>query len=283
MYNTNTASVNLKVTALTSDTLYHLAEVLTGNRYATLQFTADECKAIEMNAYAANMGAEGKEAAWVRFCELCLSDLNGKDITEEVKERIGCTLNFDRYEVRTFNEDGDTIEYGTTYATKEEAIEALTEAMSDSEAHHGMVYDHDTENATYSMEKSYRYTVARDYHEDKHFNTAEETADFIADTLCDSYEGEEAYDEMLDECNEEVNICGMTYSPSECLKRVDPIAYRCGLSDWADGERSDILYRLERMDDGDTESCTIAEVTLEAVLICYDITTHEEKTLPLIA
>lgn len=279
MYNTNTASVNLKVTALTSDTLYRLAELLTGNRYATLQFTADECKAIEINAYAANMGAESKESAWTRFCELCTAD---KAISDTVKDRLDM-VDSGHYEVRTYDTDDDTIECGTTYATKEEAIEALTEAMSDSEAHHGMVYDHDTKNAIYSIEKDYRYTVVREYHEDKQFSTAEEVADFIAEALCDSYEGEEAYDEMLDECNEEVNICGMTYSPSECLKRVDPIAYRCGLSDWADSERSDILYTIEHMDEGDTESCIIADVTLEAVLICYDITTHEEKTLPLIA
>ena len=87
MYNTNTASVNtaVKVTALTSDTLYRLAAILKGNRYATIETTEAEAKAIESNAYAANMGAEGKEAAWVRFCELCHSSYNGKDISEAVK------------------------------------------------------------------------------------------------------------------------------------------------------------------------------------------------------
>lgn len=279
MYNTNTASVNLKVTALTSDTLYRLAEVLTGDRFATLQFTADECKAIEMNAYVANMGAESKASAWTRFCDLCFAD---KAISDEVKDRLGVE-DLNRYEVRTFTEDGDSIIFGQCYTNRAEAIEALTEAMEDSEAHHGFVYDDLAGDATYSMEKGYRYVVVREWYEDCHFNTADEVADFIAETLCDSYEGEEAYNDMLDECNEEVNICGMTYLPSECLKKVDPIAYRCGLSDWADGERSDILYTLERMDDGDTESCIIADVTLEAVLICYDIPTHEEKTLPLVA
>lgn len=189
----------------------------------------------------------------------------------------------DRYEVRTFTVDGDTITAKQFFNVRSEAIEALTEAMSDSEAHHGLVYDNLTGVATYSTDKDYRYTVVREYHEDKHFSTADEVADFIAETLCDSYEGEEAYNDMLDECCDEVNICGMTYLPSVCLKKVDPIAYRCGLSEWADGERSDILYNIERMDEGDTESCIIADVTLEAVLICYDITTHEEKTLPLIA
>ena len=43
---------------------------------------------------------------------------------------------------------------------------------------------------------------------------------------------DDEYDEMIDECNEEINIFGMTYSASEVLKRVDPIAYRCGKSDF---------------------------------------------------
>ena len=279
MYNTNTASVNLKVTALTSDTLYRLAELLTGNRYAALQFTADECKAIEMNSYVANMGASDKESAWVRFCELCATD---KAVSDTVKDRLG-VVDLNRYEVRTFTAEGDTITDKQYFSIRSEAIEALTEAMKDNEAHHGFVYDDLAGDATYSIEKDYRYTVVREYHEDKHFSTADEVADYIAETLRDSYEGEEAYNDMLDECNEEVNICGMTYLPSECLKKVTPIAYRCGLSDWADGERSDILHTIERMDEGDTESCIIADVTLEAVLICYDIPTHEEKTLPLIA
>lgn len=284
MYNTTTSTVKtytigrtINVTALTSDTMYRLFELLTGDRYTSPRATEEEATAIEMNAYVANMGAESKDSAWTRFCELCTNPTTAKGISDEVKSIL------DRYEVRTYDTDDDTIECGTTYATKEEAIEALTEAMSDSGTHHGMVYDNLAGIATYSTEKDYRYTVVREYREDRHFNTADEVANYIAETLCDSYEGEEAYDEMLDECNEEVNICGMTYSPSECLKRVDPIAYRCGLSDWADSERSDILYNIERMDEGDTESCIIADVTLEAVLTCYDITTHEEKILPLIA
>ena len=42
------------------------------------------------------------------------------------------------------------------------------------------------------------------------------------------------YDEMLDETNSEIKIAGMTYSPSQVLKEVDPIAYRVGKSDYAD-------------------------------------------------
>ena len=48
------------------------------------------------------------------------------------------------------------------------------------------------------------------------------------------------YDEMLDECHPDVKVCGMTYTTSgilsDILKRVDPIAYRCGFVDWLDAE-----------------------------------------------
>lgn len=196
MYNTNTASVNLKVTALTSDTLYRLAELLTGDRYATLQFPTDECKAIEMNAYAANMGAESKESAWVRFCGLCSAD---KAISDEVKDRLGME-DLNRYEVRTFTVDGDSIIFGQCYTDRAKAIEALTEAMSDSESHHGMVYDDLAGDATYSIEKDYRYHVELTYDGESYHSTAEEVADSISEWLSDSWEGEQAYDEMLDEC-----------------------------------------------------------------------------------
>ena len=42
---------------------------------------------------------------------------------------------------------------------------------------------------------------------------------------------ESAYDDMLDECYGDIEICGLRYSASCALKEVDPIAYRCGLSD----------------------------------------------------
>lgn len=46
------------------------------------------------------------------------------------------------------------------------------------------------------------------------------------------HEAYERYDEMLDECEEEVKICGMSYCASRVLKEVDPIAYNCGFSDY---------------------------------------------------
>jgi hypothetical protein len=48
------------------------------------------------------------------------------------------------------------------------------------------------------------------------------------------HEASEMYDDMLDDCNEEVQVCGMSYNPSRVLKEVDPIAYNCGFSDFCD-------------------------------------------------
>lgn len=56
----------------------------------------------------------------------------------------------------------------------------------------------------------------------------------------------ERYDQMLDECNDEVEICGMTYAPSRALYNVDPIAYRCGLNDWLSFLESDGAYCSEK-------------------------------------
>ena len=56
---------------------------------------------------------------------------------------------------------------------------------------------------------------------------------------------EENIDEIIDETNEEVNIGSLTYSPSEVLKNVDPVAYRCYISDMADAYYSDYKYEIE--------------------------------------
>jgi len=61
-------------------------------------------------------------------------------------------------------------------------------------------------------------------------------------------EVKELYKEMINETNNEVNICGMTYSPSDVLESVDPIAFRCGLSDYVSEyfvEVDDIYYRID--------------------------------------
>lgn len=43
---------------------------------------------------------------------------------------------------------------------------------------------------------------------------------------------ESEYDDWLDLIFAEVNIGSLTFSPSEVMKALDPIAYRCGKSDY---------------------------------------------------
>jgi len=69
-----------------------------------------------------------------------------------------------------------------------------------------------------------------------------------------------AYDEMLDECYEEVQVFSWTVSPSVAFKRIDPIAYEVGLEEW--------LSHLE--EDGDF--CSECEV----IAYIKDCTCEEE-------
>lgn len=59
---------------------------------------------------------------------------------------------------------------------------------------------------------------------------------------------EDQFDDMLDESIPEIDIGGLTYSPSHVLKNVDPVAYRCGLNDFIDSfdvEDSDEYKELQ--------------------------------------
>lgn len=42
------------------------------------------------------------------------------------------------------------------------------------------------------------------------------------------------FDEMLDECYDDVKICGCTYTASDVLFSCDPIAYNQGLLEYED-------------------------------------------------
>ena len=43
---------------------------------------------------------------------------------------------------------------------------------------------------------------------------------------------ESEYDDFLDGCYGDVNVCGFNYSASYALKELDPVAYRCSKSDY---------------------------------------------------
>jgi len=60
----------------------------------------------------------------------------------------------------------------------------------------------------------------------------------------------EMYDEILDDCEGEVMIAGVLFSPSYILKELDPIAYREGVLDLMDSiEEEDTPESLSMLDD----------------------------------
>jgi DNA repair exonuclease SbcCD ATPase subunit len=66
---------------------------------------------------------------------------------------------------------------------------------------------------------------------------------------------DDRYAEMLDDVYGDVNICGFTYCSSYALEQIDPIAYRCGFSDYADSmenedfeEYNELVQELEELE-----------------------------------
>ena len=79
---------------------------------------------------------------------------------------------------------------------------------------------------------------------------------------------DDEYDDFLDEVNPDISIGSLTYSPSQVLKSVDPVAYRCGKSEYeADydlgscEEYTDLQEEVEdlenQIEDLETEICDL--------------------------
>ena len=47
---------------------------------------------------------------------------------------------------------------------------------------------------------------------------------------------EDYYTAALDDIYPVVQICGLTFSPSQIVKELDPTAFRCGMQDYLDGD-----------------------------------------------
>lgn len=87
---------------------------------------------------------------------------------------------------------------------------------------------------------------------------------------CSAINADAAYDDMLDECFSLESVGGpfAHMSASKVLSEVDPIAYRCGFSDFADSQREfwvevDGDY-YERRDAEQAKEEFIAELQTEA-------------------
>lgn len=50
---------------------------------------------------------------------------------------------------------------------------------------------------------------------------------------------ETMFEDMLNECHDNIKIGSLEYLPSLVLKHVDPVAYRCGLADYIDSLLTD--------------------------------------------
>lgn len=62
-------------------------------------------------------------------------------------------------------------------------------------------------------------------------------------------DNEEAYKDYLSDVYGDVDICGLKYDAGLALKRVDEIAFNCGLNDWNDGEISELNDKLDGLKD----------------------------------
>lgn len=52
---------------------------------------------------------------------------------------------------------------------------------------------------------------------------------------------EQLYRDMLDELQPEVKVAGLSFCASRIVEELDPIAFRCGVSDYADSLVNDTL------------------------------------------
>ena len=63
---------------------------------------------------------------------------------------------------------------------------------------------------------------------------------------------EDYYAAALDDIYPVVQICGLTFSPSQIVRELDPTAFRCGMNDYLDGDDSleeiaDDWYRADEV------------------------------------
>jgi len=77
---------------------------------------------------------------------------------------------------------------------------------------------------------------------------AREAAEYMLENAGGQFEDE--YDEMLDECYGEIEVCGYSYAASVALYRIDKTAYECGMNDYnkpclmtiEEAEKADVCY-----------------------------------------
>lgn len=96
-----------------------------------------------------------------------------------------------------------------------------------------------TEREKLEKIKATRYAIA-----EKRVEIAEKQSE-IYGFEPDEDEAESAYVEMLDECYGKIKIGYLSWPASQVLEEMDPIAFRCGLSDFISNEVTECPERFE--------------------------------------
>jgi hypothetical protein len=79
----------------------------------------------------------------------------------------------------------------------------------------------------------------------------------------------EMVDELLDSDGQVITVAGITFLPSEILKKMDPIAYDMVVADVVDSQISDLEYELERLDEvEDAEEIEDLKARIEEMKEC---------------
>lgn len=68
------------------------------------------------------------------------------------------------------------------------------------------------------------------------------------DEYVEEHNTEEAYEESLDEIYGEISIGDLTFSAGRIVKELDPIAFRCGISDNEDSVRDQASNEISEDD-----------------------------------
>lgn len=98
-------------------------------------------------------------------------------------------------------------------------------------------------------------------------NELEERANDLRDSMhvyeVDPDEHVQDYEDMLHDVHGLVEIGSLTYDPARVLREVDPVAYRCGLSDYIDSidkeEQPDYIEMKEELEDIEADIETVRE------------------------
>jgi len=75
---------------------------------------------------------------------------------------------------------------------------------------------------------------------------------------CEPIDTEELFEQMLDDCYEEITLGNLSWSPSYVMKELDPTAFSCGVSEYIDGLVEDGEYY--EFDGGCYDSVDIEEM-----------------------